>query len=55
MTTRTSFETLRVSWRRWRLRSRTREELSWLSDRQRADIGRPRTDIGLLGGLARRG
>jgi uncharacterized protein YjiS (DUF1127 family) len=55
MTKRSRFETLTASWRHWRLRSQTREELSWLSDRQRADIGRPRTDSGLLGGLSRRG
>ena len=55
MTKRTTFEALSTSWRRWRLRGRTREELGWLSDRQRADIGHPRTDIGLLGALPRRG
>jgi uncharacterized protein YjiS (DUF1127 family) len=52
MTNRTS---VGAAWRQWRLRQRTREELSWLTDRELRDIGVARGDIDWLAGLARRG
>ena len=61
MTKRTTFEALSTSWRRWRLRSRTREDaIGWLTRiASRADIGLLRTHINLKtnrkNGLSRRG
>ena len=52
MTRRTSFG---AAWRHWRLRQRTREELSWVTDRELRDIGVARADVNWLAGLARRG
>jgi uncharacterized protein YjiS (DUF1127 family) len=52
MTRRTSFG---AAWRQLRLRQRTREELSWLSERELRDIGVARGDIGWLPGLPHRG
>jgi uncharacterized protein YjiS (DUF1127 family) len=55
MTKRSSLDSLGTAFRQWRLRQRTREELSWLTERELSDIGVARGDIRWLAGLARRG